>query len=315
MEKPLHEPEILIIGGGPAGLAAAIYASRAKRSVMLLETLIVGGQMRETQTIENYPGFASISGDDLAGLMAEQAKGLGAEIVSFSQIQAVALTDDAKVVETKKALYKPKAVIIATGALPKRLPLPSEEQFYGRGVQYCVTCDGVFYEDCVVGVVGGGDSALDAALFLTNFASKVIIIRRHDYFKGAASTLEDVMNHPKIEVMYNWDMVDIAGDDAVTSALIKNTKTGEEKTIDLAAVFPYIGTKPKTELFKADLALTPYGYILTDEKLQANVKGVFAAGDVREKDVRQITTAVSDGTITALNADKYLKQRQAVETQ
>lgn len=314
LEKPLYEPEILILGGGPAGLTAAIYAARARRSVMLLETLVVGGQMRDTQTIENYPGFASITGDELAGHMAEQAKGLGAQILSFSPIRAASLTDDLKVVETKKAIYKPKALIIATGASPKRLPLPSEELFYGKGIHYCVTCDGVLYENNVIGVVGGGDSALDAALFLTNFASKVIIVRRHNYFKGAASTLEEVTNHPKIEVMYNWDMIDVAGDDMVTSALIKNTITGEEKSIDLAAVFPYIGTKPKVDLFKADLALNAFDYILTDEKLESNVKGVFVAGDVREKDVRQITTAVGDGTIAALNADRYLKQREAAAT-
>ena len=315
MEKTIQEPEILILGGGPAGLTAAIYAARAKRSVVLLETTLVGGQMRDTQTIENYPGFTSITGDDLAGLMAEQAKALGAQILNFSPIRAVTLTDNLKVVETKKAIYKPKAVIIATGASPKRLPLPSEELFYGKGIHYCVTCDGVLYANSVIGIVGGGDSALDAALFLTNFASKVIIIRRHDYFKGAATTLEEVMNHPKIEVMFNWDMVDVAGNDAVTSALIKNTKTGEEKSIELAAVFPYIGTEPKTALFKADLALNVFDYILTDEKLESNVKGVFAAGDVREKDIRQITTAVADGTITALNADRYLKLRKAAQTQ
>lgn len=315
MEKTIQEPEILILGGGPAGLTAAIYAARAKRSVVLLETTLVGGQMRDTQTIENYPGFTSITGDDLAGLMAEQAKALGAQILNFSPIRAVTLTDNLKVVETKKAIYKPKAVIIATGASPKRLPLPSEELFYGKGIHYCVTCDGVLYANSVIGIVGGGDSALDAALFLTNFASKVIIIRRHDYFKGAATTLEEVMNHPKIEVMFNWDMVDVAGNDAVTSALIKNTKTGEENSIELAAVFPYIGTEPKTALFKADLALNVFDYILTDEKLESNVKGVFAAGDVREKDIRQITTAVADGTITALNADRYLKLRKAAQTQ
>lgn len=314
MEKTVQEPDILILGGGPAGLTAAIYAARAKMKVVLLEMMLTGGQMRDTVLIENYPGFISITGDDLAGLMTEQAKNLGAQILNFSPIRAVTLTDDLKVVETKKAVYKPKAVIIATGATPKRLPLPSEELFYGRGIHYCSICDGILYENKIVGVVGGGDSALDAALYLTNYASKVIMIRRYDYFKGAATTLDEVLKHPKIEVMFNWDLVDVAGDDAVTSALIKNTKTGQEKSMALEAIFPYIGTEPKTAIFK-DLVLDEHGYILADDKLQSNIKGVFAAGDVRDKAVRQITAAVADGTITALNADKYLKQLQAAQTQ
>ncbi|MEI6580271.1 MAG: FAD-dependent oxidoreductase, partial [Eubacteriales bacterium] len=217
--------------------------------------------------------------------------------------------DDLKTVETKKVIYNPKAVIIATGAVPKMLPIPSEAQFYGKGIHYCATCDGAMYEDSVVGVAGGGNSALEEALFLTNFASKVIMLRRYDYFNGAAASIEAVLKHPKIEVMFNWDIVDVAGEDFVTSALLRNTKTGEEKSVELSAVFGYIGTEPKTELFKADLTLNKQGYILTDENLQTNIKGVFAAGDIREKTVRQITTAVADGTIAALNAEKVIKQR------
>jgi len=310
MDKTLQTPELLILGGGPAGLTAAIYAARAKLDVTLLEMILTGGQLRDTKGIANYPGFKTITGEELADLMAEQAKALGAKLVNFSPIQAVSFTDDSKTVETKKALYQPKAVIIATGAVPKRLPIPSEAQFYGKGIHYCATCDGALYENSVVGVAGGGNSALEEALFLTNFASKVIMIRRNDYFSGAAATIDAVLNHPKIEVMFNWDLVDTAGEDFVTSALLRNTKTGEEKSVALSAVFGYIGTEPKTELFKTDLTLNPQGYIITDENLQTNIKGVFAAGDVREKTVRQITTAVADGTIAALNAEKFIKQRK-----
>ena len=310
MDKTMQTPELLIIGGGPAGLTAAIYAARAKLDVVLLEMILTGGQLRDTKAIANYPGFKTITGEELADLMAEQAKELGAKLVNFSPIQAVSFTDDSKTVETKKALYRPKAVIIATGAVPKRLPLPSEAQFYGKGIHYCATCDGAMYENSVVGVAGGGNSALEEALFLTNFASKVIMIRRYDYFNGAAATIDAVLNHPKIEVMFNWDLVDTAGEDFVTSALLRNTKTGEEKSVALSAVFGYIGTEPKTELFKTDLTLNPQGYIITDENLQTNIKGVFAAGDIREKTVRQITTAVADGTIAALNAEKVIKQRK-----
>lgn len=309
MEKTLQTPDLLILGGGPAGLTAAIYAARAKLDVVVLEMVLAGGQLRDTKSIENYPGFKSIAGEDLAELMAEQAKELGAKLVNFSPLLSVSLTGDVKTVETKKAVYKPKAVIIATGAVPKRLPIPSEEEFYGKGIHYCATCDGAMYQDSVVAVAGGGNSALEEALFLTNFASKVIMIRRYDYFNGAAATLDAVLNHPKIEVMFNWDLVDAAGDDFVTSALLRNTKTGEEKIIALSAIFGYIGTEPKTALFQTDIALNKQGYILTDENLQTNVNGVFAAGDVREKTVRQITTAVADGTIAALNAEKTIKQR------
>jgi len=308
MEKPVRKPDLLILGGGPAGLTAAIYAARAKRTVTVLETVLAGGQLRDTVAIENYPGFQSVTGEELAVLMTGQAKRLGAEIINFSPVQSVLFTRDGQTVETKKAVYKPKAVIIATGAVPKKLPLPSEAKFAGKGVHYCATCDGALYENSVVGVVGGGNSALEEALFLTNFASRVLIIRRHGYFNGAAATLEAVMKHPKIDVMFHWDLVDVAGGDAVESALIKNTQTGEEKSVALSAVFGYIGTEPKTALFRQDITLDEQGYILTDETLQTNVPGVFAAGDVREKTIRQITTAVADGTVAALNAEKYIKQ-------
>lgn len=308
MEKPVRKPDLLILGGGPAGLTAAIYAARAKLDVTVLESVTAGGQLRDTVAIENYPGFQSVTGEELAGLMAQQAKRLGAEIIGFSPVQAVSLADNANTVETKKAVYQPKAVIIATGAVPKKLPLPHEAEFAGKGIHYCATCDGALYENSVVGVVGGGNSALEEALFLTNFASKVIMIRRHGYFNGAAATLESVMSHPKIEVMFHWDLLDVAGGDAVESALIQNTETGEKRTLALSAVFGYIGTEPKTALFRQDIALNAQGYVITGETLQTNIRGVFAAGDVREKTVRQITTAVADGTIAALSAEKYIKQ-------
>jgi len=309
MDKETKELDLLIIGGGPAGLTAAIYSARAKMNMTLLESELLGGQVRNSYTIENYPGFKTIPGGELSDIMAEQAKELGAKIESFSKILNVVLKDDEKIIETKKFIYKPKTVIISTGATPKKLPIPNEEKFSSRGVHYCAVCDGAMYEGSVVGVVGGGNSALEEALFLTKFASKVLLIRRYDYFKGEKATIDEVLNHPKIGVMYNWDLINVDGDQFVNRAFIKNTKTSEEKQIELSAVFGYIGTEPKTENFKDFIKLTPQGYVITDESMQTNIKGVYAAGDVREKQFRQITTAVADGTIAALTAEKYIAEK------
>lgn len=309
MEKKIKELDLMIIGAGPAGLTSAIYAARAKLNTLLLENEIVGGQVRSSYTIENYPGFKTVEGGALADLMQEQAQELGADIDEFDLVEKVYLSDDDKEVTTGSYIYKPKALIISTGATPRKLPIPNEAKFSGKGVHYCAVCDGAVYEDKVIAVVGGGNSALEEALFLTRFASKVIMIRRYDYFKGEKTTLEEVLNHPKIEVMYNWDLVDVYGKDFVESAKIVNTKTGDTKDIALDAVFGYIGTEPKTSLFKDYINLTTQGYIPTDENMQTNIKGVYAAGDVREKLYRQITTAVADGTIAALAAEKYIVEK------
>ncbi|MDD7796397.1 NAD(P)/FAD-dependent oxidoreductase [Clostridium sp. 'White wine YQ'] len=310
MSKEVKDIELMIIGGGPAGLTAAIYAARAKLNMMLLENAVLGGQVRTSYTIENYPGFKTVEGGKLADLMQEQAEELGAVIDEFDSVQSAKLTDDEKIIETDSYIYRPKAVIISTGATPKKLPLPNEEKFSSKGVHYCAVCDGAMYEDKVIAVVGGGNSALEEALFLTKFAKKVIMIRRYDYFKGEKATLHEVLNHPKIEVMYNWDLVNVEGGSFIDRGIIKNTVTGEQKEIAMDAVFGYIGTEPKTDLFKNDLNLTKAGYILADENMRTNVKGVYAAGDVREKQFRQITTAVADGTIAALDAEKYIVEQR-----
>jgi thioredoxin reductase (NADPH) len=308
MSKEVIELDLLIIGGGPAGLTAAIYAARAKLNMLLLEDQLVGGQVRSSYTIENYPGFKTVEGGELADLMRDQALELGAKIQQFDKILKVSLSDLAKIVETEKFIYKTKALIISTGATPKKLTIPSEEKFSSKGVHYCAVCDGAVYEGSVLGVVGGGNSALEEALFLTKFASKVIMIRRFDYFKGEKTTLEELLSNEKVEVLYNWDLVDVKGDRFVNAAIIKNTLTGEEKEISLDGVFGYIGTEPKTDLFKKDITLNNQGYILTDENMNTNIEGVYAAGDVREKQFRQITTAVADGTIAALAAEKYIAE-------
>lgn len=308
MEKEVKEIDLIIIGAGPAGLTSAIYASRAKLETLVLEDNIIGGQVRSTYTVENYPGFTEITGNELADRIQAQAEACGATIDEFDFIENVSLKDDEKIVETGDYIYKPKAVIIATGATPKRLPIPSENKYLGKGIHYCAVCDGAVYQDEVVAVVGGGNAALEEALYLSNIAKKVIVIRRYDYFRAEAKTLEAANKKENIEIMYNWDLVDVLGGDFVEVAKIRNTKTGEEKEISINGVFGYIGTEPKTAMFREYIRIKDNGYIEADENMRTNVKGVYVAGDVRDKMFRQITTAVSDGTIAALNADKYISE-------
>lgn len=309
MDKEIKHKELMIIGGGPAGLTAAIYASRAKLDMLLLEDQIVGGQVRNSYTIENYPGFKKVSGAELADIMQQQAEELGATIDEFDFIEKVDFSGEEKIIETSNYIYKTKTVIISTGATPQKLPIQNEEKFSGKGIHYCAVCDGAMYEGKVIGVVGGGNSALEEALFLTKFASKVIMIRRHDYFNGEKTTIEEVINHPKIEVLFNEDLINVDGVNFVEKAIIRNSKDNSEKEIAIDAVFGFIGTAPKTDHFKDYINLTSNGYIKTNECMETNVKGVFAAGDVREKEYRQITTAVADGTIAALQAEKYIVEK------
>lgn len=308
MGKEIRELDLIIIGAGPAGLTAAIYASRAKLSTLVLENNLVGGQAKSTYKVENYPGFKEISGSDLSDKISEQAESCGAIIDEFDFIEKVLLKDSEKIIETGEYIYKPKTVIIATGATPKKLPIKSESKYLGKGVHYCAVCDGAVYKDEIVAVVGGGNAALEEALYLSNIAKKVIIIRRYDYFHAEGKTLEAVVNKENIEIMYNWDLVDVLGDEFVKAAKIKNTKNGEEKEIPIRGVFGYIGTEPKTDMFKEYVSIRENGYIKGDENMRTNVRGVYVAGDVREKAVRQITTAVSDGTIAALQAEKYISK-------
>ncbi|OCA97667.1 thioredoxin-disulfide reductase [Clostridium beijerinckii] len=310
MSKEKKELDLIIIGGGPAGLTAAMYAGRAKLDTLLLENELVGGQVRNSYTIENYPGFKSIGGGDLADIFQEQARDLGANIDEFDSIEKIYISDDEKIIETESYVYQPKAVIIATGAAPRKLPIPQEEQFSGRGIHYCAICDGALYQGKKVAVVGGGNSALEESIFLTRFAEKVYLIRRYDYFKGEQSLIDEVFNNPKIEVLLNKDLIQANGKEFLESVIIKDTKTQESSSLDVNAVFGYIGTEPRTKEIKDYIKLNEQGYIITDEDLQTNIQGVYAAGDVRQKKYRQITTAVSDGTIALLNAEKYILRKR-----
>ena len=308
MSKETKELDLIIIGAGPAGLTSAIYASRAKLKVLVLENATIGGQVRSSYTVENYPGFEVIEGNELADKMQNQATILGAEIDEFDPIINVKLTNEEKIVETEGYIYKTKAVILATGASPRKLPIKEEPDYAGKGIHYCAVCDGAMYEGKTIGVIGGGNSALEEALFLSKFG-KVKIIRRYDYFNGEKVTLEEVEKNENIDILYNEDIKYVRGEDKVESAVIENTKTKEQTEIHLDAIFVYIGSEPKTEFIKDQIKINDQGYIITDENMRTNVSGVFAAGDVREKTIRQITTAVSDGTIAALMAEKYINEK------
>ncbi|MEG1295477.1 MAG: FAD-dependent oxidoreductase [Niameybacter sp.] len=306
MNKEEKQIDLIIIGAGPAGLTAGIYGARANLNTLILEDDIIGGQVRSSYTIENYPGFKTITGVELAERMEAQATAEGVTIDEFDFIEKVTLTDDEKIVETGDYLYKPKAVIIATGAKPKKLPIPHEATYLGKGIHYCAVCDGANYSGEVVGVVGGGNAALEEAMYLARIASKVLIIRRYDGFHAEAKVLKEVEETANIEILYHHDLIDVAGDHFVEYAKVKDVQTGEEKEIPLKAVFGYIGTEPKTDLFKPFVNIGEDGYILADESMQTNVAGVYVAGDVRQKEFRQISTAVADGTIAALKAEKYI---------
>ena len=294
MAKEIKNIDLMIIGGGPAGLSSAIYASRARLDMLLLEDKVMGGQVRNSFVVENYPGFKKISGAELADLMQEQAEALGANIDEFDIIEKVEFTNTEKVVETDDYIYKPKAVIIATGASPRKLPAKNAEEFEGKGIHYCAVCDGAMYQDKVVAVVGGGNSALEEAIFLTNFAKKVYIIRRYDYFRGEKAVLEAVEKNEKIEILYNEDLIAVEGSEFLEKAVIKNTLNGEEKRIELDGIFGSIGNEPMVNLFKEYIDVNERNFIITDEHMRTNVEGVYAVGDVREKEYRQITTAVAD---------------------
>lgn len=308
VDKEVKNLDLVILGAGPAGLTAAIYASRAKLNMIVLENAVIGGQVRNSYVIENYPGFSRVEGKVLADKIQEQAKNCGAVIDEFDPIVSVNFSKDAKIIETESYIYKTKTVILATGATPKKLPIDTEKKFFGKGIHYCAVCDGAMYSGKIVSVVGGGNAALEEAVFLSRFAKKVYVIRRYDYFRGEKSVLEEADNNEKIEILYNKDLIAVAGNEFVEKIIIKDTLTGEEKEMQMNAVFVYIGTEPKTSEFRQYINLNESGYIVTNEVMETNVPGVFAVGDVRDKKYRQITTAVSDGTIAALEAEKYINK-------
>jgi len=300
--------EVIIIGGGPAGLTAGLYTSRARLKTLLIEIGLLGGQMTTTEMIENYPGFPEgVTGEELSRLMEEQAKRFGLEIVN-QEIVEVKGNGPLKSVKTSEASYSCKAVIISTGAEYRKLGIPGEQEFTGRGVSFCATCDGAFFRDNRVVVVGGGDSALTEAIFLTKFVKELTIIHRRDALRATKIYQERAFANPKIKFL--WDSVpqEIKGDQVVKSIVIKNVKSGEVREFETEGVFLFVGLAPRTQFLKGLVELDEAGYVVTDPNGKTSIKGVFAAGDCTKKLLRQVATAVGDGATAAFAAEKYIEE-------
>jgi thioredoxin reductase (NADPH) len=302
--------EVIIIGGGPAGLTAGLYTSRSRFNTLLIEIGLLGGQMTTTEVIENYPGFPQgINGDELSRLMEEQAKRFGLEVVS-QEVVEVKLEGERKLVKTDESTYLCEALIICTGTEYRKLGIPGEKEFTGKGVSYCATCDGAFFKDSQIVVVGGGDSALTEALFLTKFAKELTIIHRRDALRGTKIYQERVLSNPKIKMLWNSVVQKIKGDSIVRSIVIKNVKTGEIDEFNTEGVFLFVGVSPRTQFLKNLITSDEAGYIVTDENCETSIKGIFAAGDCRKRLLRQIATAVGDGATAAFATEKYLEERK-----
>lgn len=299
--------DVLVLGAGPAGLSAAIYAARAKLFVIVIDESLPGGQVSTTYHVANYPGTNGvIRGIDLMENMKKQATDFGAQIDDMKEIVEIRLDGEEKHVKTEDTDYYAKCIILATGAEPRKLPAEGEKEYRGRGVHYCATCDGALYQDANVLVVGGGNSAVEEAVFLTRFAKKVTIIHQFDHFQASRAAQDEALNHPDIRVIWDTEIRKIKGEAFVTGVTVQNVKTGEMQDLDADGVFVYIGMQPKTQLFKGSVAMDEYGYILCDEDMQTSLPGVFAAGDVRKKKIRQIATAAGDGVIAGVMAEKYI---------
>ena len=301
--------EIIIIGGGPAGLTAALYCGRARRKTLMLEKAAVGGQAATTDHIENYPGFPEgIGGFELTQLMRHQAEKFDVEIREIAAVDSIEADGDARMVMTDGDSYQAKAVIIASGAEPSTLGIPGEAELRGRGVSYCATCDGAFYRDLEVAVVGGGDSAIEEAVFLTKFASKVYVIHRRDELRAARILQERAFDNSKIEIIWESHLKKILGDGKVEEIVVENKNTHERTSIELAGVFIYIGTVPNTTFCTGSIDLDDRDYLITDDKLETSMAGVFACGDCRANRLKQVAVAVGEGALAAVEADKYIDE-------
>lgn len=301
--------DVAIIGGGPAGMSAAIYTGRAHLQTCMLEGLSTGGQMFNTATIENYPGFARIDGPDLSQKMETQAKEWGVEI-QFGQVTEIQRAGELfQVTTSDKETVLARTIILATGSTPKKLEVPGEAEFAGKGVSYCATCDGAFFREKDVAVVGGGDSAVEESLYLTRLVNQVTIIHRRDRLRATKHLQERAFTDPRIEFLWDSEVEAIEGEGTVKQLRVKNKKTDGVTILPVAGVFIYVGMRPSTEFLKGLVKLDAWGYVEAGEDTLTSMPGVFAAGDIRSKGLRQIVTAVADGAVAAMAAERYLGKR------
>lgn len=302
--------DLAIIGAGPAGLSAAIYGARARLSTVIIEKMYPGGQAAITDIIENYPGFTEgIGGAELTEAMKKQAERFGAQFLN-GEVEKIEKQNEKFLLSLKNETVEAKAVILAMGAQARRLGVKGEKEFTGRGVSYCATCDGAFYTDRTVMVVGGGDTAIEEALFLTHFAKSVTVVHRRSELRATKILQERAFKNEKIKFIWDSVVEEIKGSDSVQEVVLKNLKTGETTSIPVDGVFVAIGWDPNTAIVKDLVKLNEKGYIITDENMATGVPGLFAAGDLREKSLRQVVTAVADGAVAAVSAEKYLEENQ-----
>ena len=306
-EKPIEEHGLVILGSGPAGLSAALYAARAGLNPLVLSGMTLHGQASTTSIIENYPGFPEgVDGSELGQLFQTQAEKFGA-VIEMDQAVSVDLHQQPLRVESYGKIYKTKSLIISTGATPRKLGVPGETEFTGRGVSYCGTCDGWFFREKNIVVVGGGDSALEEGLFLTRFANTVTIIHRRDELRAGAILQERAFANPKLKFIWDSVVMEILGDEAVKSVKLKNVKTGEEVLHETDGVFVFIGHIPNSELFKNQLEFEDGGYLKVNQYMETSIPGVYAAGEIADRHFRQVITSAGMGAAAAIQATRYLE--------
>jgi thioredoxin reductase (NADPH) len=298
--------DLIIIGGGPAGLTAGIYASRARLDVLLIEAGLIGGQLADVELVENYPGFShGISGLELAQQMREQAASFGLETYS-DRVTRVEPSERDNKVHTDKEIFQAVAIVISSGSNPKKLGIPGEDEFLGKGVSYCAACDGYFFREKKIAVVGGGNSAIEEALFLAKLASEVIIIHRRDQLRASKILQERALAHPRIEFLWNTVIEEIVGEGMMKAARLYNLKEEKRSVLEIDGMFVYAGFEPNTGYLGGTVPLDDTGHILVDGEMQTPVPGIFAAGDIRHNSPRQIVTACGDGATAALAAERFI---------
>lgn len=298
--------DVIIIGGGPGGYTAALYAARANLSTLVLEKMSPGGQMATTDIVENYPGFVEgINGLELGMQMKEGAERFGVK-TKMAEVKSVDLEANPKLVHTRKATFEAKTVILATGAFPRELGLPNERELRGRGISYCATCDGAFYKGKTVVIVGGGNTAVADAIFLAKICEKVYLVHRRDELRASKTYMDALEKAENIEFIWSSEVVEVEAEEFVTGVKVKSRKDNSIREVSCDGVFVAIGNIPNTELIKGQVELDESGYVLADESTQTNIPGVYAVGDMRKKPLRQIVTAVADGAVASKFAEEYI---------